>query len=515
MLGLLTPATFILLSVRFACGRRAQRAEEQRLESSFGSSLNESSESCLDCFLYKSAPHYEENWLHKSGVEQTKARLDENDLDVEDWRTAKDWRSAKDWRTTKDWRTAKDRRTDVERLEDFKVRWSMTTHSIMETLQGQACMDMCAVCAIQPVEQEEKGVPSLKTVHIERNKNELDLGLWFGLGPVDSALGIAVNTIIGLPITLASFFVGGSVTGTVVGGLAGSSATASLSGIGVLGSAAGNLLGALAGLASGAVSGAVYGSLVEIVAIAIGLYKGVDITASLTHCSRVGFERFASGDSLDIGTDRKEQPLRNVAFGPYGLKRLREMIPEEATSDADAEALSHCERIRGHNFDMRHADECLRHSQLCGPQGGLMVPATSPDTCKWISSFDNLYKDAISFVNLTSQSLFSEWTNYEKLVEKLTNKDIKKEMCTSILCELGGLDKAKLDAVADRLPKTEGAESQQKLLLLVVRNMKKFLEGCEVDYGLTECVKEGEDASPDQEQGEGESADQEQGEDEE
>merc|ERR1719440_2337009 len=83
----------------------------------------------------------------------------------------------------------------------------------------------------------------------------------------------------------------------------------------------------------------------------------------------------------------------------------------------DEDAIHHCERVRDHSFDMRHASECLKHSQLCGPKGGFLLPAVGgPQMCKALSDVNYLETKAIELGDDPENGMFAQWRKMQQQI---------------------------------------------------------------------------------------------------
>jgi len=270
-----------------------------------------------------------------------------------------------------------------------------------------------------------------------------------------------------------------------VAGVGVGSATAGAVGGGSLGSAAGNLLGAIAGITSGLVSGTALGATTELIGVLLGMIKGVGLVGAVQDCKRVGFERNVNGKEMD-----EDPPFASKAFNSnYGLKRLRRWSQMEnnsarqqnstlrETKPGDEPALGHCERVREHNFDIRHLAECMKHSQLCdGP--ALLWPATSAQQCKAFSDVSGLESMAVSLGDDPEEGLFALWRKLQEKIREETGYDGKRAQCVAELCKFGGLRQASFDLNPDR--STELSEEER----LELSNLLKFMGECKTEYGL-------------------------------
>lgn len=415
---------------------------------------------CFGCNKYPEAADYPDNWLTEVGAQKTMEMLNE-------------MKEAK----------ADEELTDEEKLTAFRLNWDMAAHAVFNMVQGQGCMDLCAICLPSQMDMASKH-PKLQTIHVSRAKNWQNATLWPLTGTVDVGVGAVVGAVSGIPAALASFFVGGGFTGIAAGsGLA--TVVANKTGS----SFAGNLLGAVAGITTGVLTGVTYFAAIEILGLALGVWKGVGLTAAMTNCKRVGFERFQDGEHKDMGSDRKEKPFTSVPFNStYGLKRLRQWMKDNEDwrqntaryeiGEGDEKSLEHCERVREHNFDMRHATECLKHTQLCGPQGSLIMPVTSPGSCQKVSSIEWLEEKAVQFGDDPEKGIFAQWRKMQKEIQEKTGFDGKQVQCVVTLCKYGGYKKASMKLHPDRLVRANISDEERLLL----QNTFTFLGNCKTEY---------------------------------
>jgi len=414
---------------------------------------------CIGCTKYPEAPDYEDDWMTEIGLSNTLQNLtrpsQDEDADL----------------------------TEEEKVRALKTRWNMAAHGIFDIIQGQACMDLCAICMPSKEELIRQGDPKGSSVHITRARNAQDASIWPMIGTVDSTLGAVMGTVGVIPIALVGFFVGGGVTGAKVEG-----ATGNIIANKTTSSFAGNVLGAIAGITTGTVSGAAFSAVIEVLGLAAGLWKGVGLTKLATDCKRVGFERFERGRQRDQG-DYNEQPFTSKSWSrQYGLKRLRQWMKDnedwrqndarEEIFPGDAEAIHHCERVREHSFDMRHATECLRHSQLCGPGGALVLPVSSQGMCQKVSNISYLEAKAVEFSDRPEEGLFAQWRKMQEQTRSKTGFDGKKEQCLRTLCEYGGFRMAALKLHPDRIMHQDMPDDDNQRLA----NLFTFLSSCKAQY---------------------------------
>jgi len=412
---------------------------------------------CWGCSTYPEAPDYADNWLTEVGLESSVAALTaaiEEGVEL----------------------------TDSEKNAALKLNWDMAVHAIINTMQGQACLDLCAVCMPSPVEMATAETAKLKTIHIQRSKNWQNASIWPVTGTVDTALGAFFGLVI--PDTHVAALIGGGFTGVEAGAATGEFVASKTNN-----SFAGNILGAIAGISSGVVSGVATFAAIETLGLALGIWKGVGLTAAATDCKRVGFERFHGGENLDEGT-MLEQPFTSKPWNPnYGLKRLRSWMKDNADWQqnteqteihaGDPEAIKHCERVRDHNFDMRHASECLTHSQLCGSGGSLILPVPGDATCQAISNVKYLEEKAVQFGDDPEEGFFAQWRKMQEQIKEETGYDGKMAQCVSTLCKYDGFRKAGLKLHPDRINSMAHISADEKLIL---ENTFKFLVSCKTDY---------------------------------
>mmetsp|Transcript_46697 Transcript_46697/g.117538 ORF Transcript_46697/g.117538 Transcript_46697/m.117538 type:complete len:471 (-) Transcript_46697:134-1546(-) len=415
-------------------------------------------QSCIGCGKYPEAPDYSDGLDDEDDFLASLEQLEEELHD-----TIKDLDPEKPEAPV----------TIAGKLGPIQKVWNYLMDAIFRALQGQTCMSLCALCVPKLEElaqQMSKDAVALKSVFIERNKNWQALSVFPVLGPVDSVLGGVFSILHGLPLAILSFFAGGTVVGAGTG-VAVSGATSDS-----IGSMAGNLLGLLAGISTGVVSAGVLFSGVEIVHLLKGFYKGLNIVAKLTDCKRVGFETNVNGQGLE------EQPWEtDFGSSDYGMKKLRRWTNESSAEDGDFEAMKHCERIREHSFDMRHATECVKHSQICGGPG-LLMPAMSEKHCRSISEAPLLERMAVQWGEGAERrkTAFSAWRLVQEVVKSKTKWDGKKEQCRSMLCEFGGLAAAEEKFSPDAVKQMDIPETEK----VQYKNIVVFLAACASEYNL-------------------------------
>jgi len=467
---------------------------------------------CWGCSTYPEAPDYADNWLTMTelGLWESVEALQAADEQGYRGAVRKVWADGMGLGSNfgggklSDGRRDSGRR-DSEQIAALKLNWDMAIHAIINTMQGQACLDLCAVCMPSPKEMATAD-SKFKTIHISRSKNWQNASIWPVTGIVDTALGAPLGAMLGLPLAVTKFF------RFVPKGYQGNKTASSF---------AGNILGAIAGISSaGVLSGGKYLGAIQELNMAAGIWKGVGLTAATTDCKRVGFERFHGGGNLDLGSLR-EQPFTSKPRNPdYGLKRLRWWMEDNkdwkqdtAKTEihaGDPDAIKHCERVRDHSFDVRHASECLTHSQLCGSGGSLILPVDSAETCKAMSDVEYLEKKAVQLGDTAQGGLFAQWRTMQEQIKKATGYDGKMAQCVSTLCEYGGFRKASLKLHPDRVKNME-ISADEKLIFentlklhpdrvnnmeisadeqllfentykLILENTFKFLVNCKTDY---------------------------------
>eukprot|EP00931_Biecheleriopsis_adriatica_P074984 TRINITY_DN48949_c0_g1_i1.p1 TRINITY_DN48949_c0_g1~~TRINITY_DN48949_c0_g1_i1.p1 ORF type:complete len:387 (-),score=78.08 TRINITY_DN48949_c0_g1_i1:48-1208(-) len=369
----------------------------------------------------------------------------------------------------------------------------LAAHIVFHVMQGQGCKSACAVCLPNEAEAEKLArgeTPTLRSVRVERKKGVLDKVLWAPVMPIDTLVGGLVG---GIAAILPAFGIG-IAAGTGVGGLAGSSVGSAVGNT----SLAGAILGLSSGLATGVVSGVGVAAALELTGILVGALKGVDLTAALTDCERVGFRRSLNGKWMDEGKDR-DQPFTTIPpLGKYGLERLREwMAKNEDQSNLmseeifphDEQSVHHCERLRTHNFDMRHLQQCVRHSQLCGPSGAVIVPLGYRNTCRSLSSADVLEQWALRAGDDPETGFFAQW---KQMRSETSGTDDTRSKCIQLLCEHRGFRKASLKFHPDRINNMKISDEEKETLTATM----SFLSQCKLDFqdkgldGLLQNTKE-------------------------
>eukprot|EP00435_Cladocopium_sp_Y103_P002218 s1565_g1.t1 len=169
-----------------------------------------------------------------------------------------------------------------------------------------------------------------------------------------------------------------------------------------------------------------------------------------TNCSRVGFEVFEGGKRLK---DRND--LKTTAFNMmYGLKYLR-----WTTLEADEGYLEHCEWLRRRPFDIRHAVECVKHSQLCYRGEATAVPYASQNP-KDVSRATSKHGPALTFGESSKPAV-------EIFADALEEKEGKngkatKKTCIKLLCKYKGFKKASLKLHPDRFLRMELTEEEKE-----------------------------------------------------
>merc|ERR1740129_1369797 len=155
----------------------------------------------------------------------------------------------------------------------------------------------------------------------------------------------------------------------------------------------------------------------------------------------------------------------------YGLKRMRQWmkdnsdwkhnIGQEEILPGDEGAIEHCERVREHSFDIRHAGKCVEHSQLCGPNGALLLPM-GKGMCSKISNITFLEEAAILFADYPETGLFAQWREMQEKIREGTGFDSKKALCVKELCKYGGFQKAGLE-MQEKIREGTGFDSKKAL----------------------------------------------------
>eukprot|EP00440_Ansanella_granifera_P011023 gb/GFBE01011956.1/.p1 GENE.gb/GFBE01011956.1/~~gb/GFBE01011956.1/.p1 ORF type:complete len:470 (+),score=114.47 gb/GFBE01011956.1/:1-1410(+) len=415
---------------------------------------------CIGCTHYPEAPDYEDDWRTTEGLEAGLKKL----ARVEEKAKAKGEAG---------------QRQQLQ-LEALVLGWQLRVHQIFSAMQGHSCMDVCAVCVPSMQDMADSEGLKLNTVHITRAKNAQDASLVYPfVGAVDATLGTVAGAAAGIPASLLGFFGVGTLAGVGLGNLT----TNSLGG-GVFG----NILGAVAGTATGAVSGAASLAAIELFATGAGAYKGVGLTGMTADCKRVGFERNSGGSTKDKAP-YSDQPFTSKTLDPhYGLKRLRQWMKDnedwqqnsarQEIHPTDEPAIEHCERVREHGFDMRHATECVKHSQLCGPQGGFVLPVPSGSMCKAISNSSWLEEMAVMLDPQDSSGLFQQWRKMQEEIRESTGFDGKRAQCVRTLCEYGGFRRASRKLHPDKLAYAAISEEEKRRL----SNLFVFLSSCKAEY---------------------------------
>lgn len=258
------------------------------------------------------------------------------------------------------------------------------------------------------------------------------------------------------------------------------------------GSFAGTVLGLLSGAASGIGVGALSFATAEIAGFlygashGVGMIPGVDesLTAQHTECSRVGFKKYVDGEKV-----RPPKNTYGTDFGKpmYGLKKLRAWMARNAgwkdsqvldeIRPGDEDAVQHCERVREHTFDLRHATACVSHSELCGGPAFVM-PATLAKLaggCPTLSSLDQLEKMAVAFGDDPKTGMFAQWRKMQEKIREENGFDGERAQCIRTLCEYGGWKKASLKLHPDKL--VNKPEDERTML----SNIFKFLSKCKTD----------------------------------
>eukprot|EP00929_Paragymnodinium_shiwhaense_P013107 TRINITY_DN120973_c0_g1_i1.p1 TRINITY_DN120973_c0_g1~~TRINITY_DN120973_c0_g1_i1.p1 ORF type:complete len:524 (+),score=92.88 TRINITY_DN120973_c0_g1_i1:32-1573(+) len=439
---------------------------------------------CIGCGKYPEAPDYEDNWLTEGGLQASAERMKRLQEELESASESMSGEEAE----------AK------AKMQELIMVWQMAMHTIFEMLQGQMCRDMCAIClpsqddlAKSAKKQED---PALRTVHMTRGKNWQNASLSTVVAPIDTVAGGVAGLLVGLPLAVASFFAGGGIGGAVVG-----TATSAFVTNKTHSSLAGGALGMVAGLTTGVVAGSSLAALTELLGLAMGMWKGIGLTAALTDCKRVGFERFVNGMDADPGKYAEKPFTSKTMSNKYGLKRLRAWMKDNADwknnmalqeiAPRDEERVRHCERVREHSFDMRHATECFSHSQFC-PNGAVVVPVSSASTCKAFSNVEWLEKLAVQFGDDPDKGMFAQWRKMQADIRQQSGFDGKKLQCVKTLCEYGGFRRAGLKLHPDRVKFKKDITEEEKDRLT---NLFSFLSGCKQDYELQLDDKEEREAA--------------------
>mmetsp|Transcript_72002 Transcript_72002/g.114150 ORF Transcript_72002/g.114150 Transcript_72002/m.114150 type:complete len:452 (-) Transcript_72002:51-1406(-) len=361
--------------------------------------------------------------------------------------------------------------------ESVKESLEFNVHMIFKALQGQPCMDLCAVC-MPTMEDMQSGGLQLHTIELQRSKSARDQIKSLFTGVVNTTLGAVVGAVAGVLPALGLGIAGGVVQGKSIGGWATNSTGTTNTGPGMI-------LGLLAGISSGVVLGLLDIVLIEALAVLVGGWKGVGITPALTKCGRLGFVSNKDGEV------EKEQPFNNVlGDSNYGLKKLRQWM--EANKDwrsaqlleeilpYDSNAIDHCEKLRHHDFDMRHATQCIRHSKLCGDQGGFVLPIPSSNMCRQISDFKYLEDAAVKLGDDPKEGFFAGWRKMQEEIKKQTGQDGEHDQCIRLLCEFNGYKKASLKFHHDKVDAMDIAEKEKQKL----KNTMTFLNRCKDEHKL-------------------------------
>jgi len=376
--------------------------------------------------------------------------------------------------------------SDEEKAEALMLTWTLAMHGLFNAMQGQGCSSLCAVCLPRPENVDPDGDLELKSISIRRAKNLKD-GLIAGVTiPVDTILGGAVGSLAALPVAVAGLFAGGIAAGAAAGEAVAASSS------NVTGSFAGNILGLVAGVTTGSITGVMLAVAAEVLGVGAGFWKGVGITAANTKCKRVGFSQ-SSGGKKDT-----EKRFNSIDWNEnYGLKRLRKWMDENAPANAtsgeevataeqaqranqfaqDSNAIGHCERLRDHTFDMRHAGECIRHSQLCGSGGGVIVPSNSNTQCRKYSDLSYLEELAVMFGDDNKTGMFAQWRAFQEMAKDGWGYDGKKRQCIKTLCKYGGYKKAARKLHPDKVRNMDIDEDEKEVLI----NVMTFLNQCKAE----------------------------------
>lgn len=330
-----------------------------------------------------------------------------------------------------------------------------------------SCQDTCAIC-LPPDESFDNGDDvALKSVFVGRGKSWRDSVKTGFVAPVDATIGAAAGGITGVLGGTVGGVAGGVLGGVVVGGMV-SNATG--------GQVPGAILGTLAGLSTGAVSGAGILAMMSVAGLVGGGVSGVGLTGAVTKCKRVEFVAAFNG------THDAEDSFENTPWNSkYGMKKLRDAMgydakwfsegnPDDGTlavfdsgsESADYAAISHCEYIRDRNFDVRHLNECIKHSRLCGKNGALLIP-TNEGTCQKLS--DTSWMEAMSQNAGEEENLFSAWTAKNEAKRE-------KQKCISTLCKYGGYKRGALKTHPDRLGDVAEEEKEARI------NDFRFMTSC-------------------------------------
>lgn len=182
------------------------------------------------------------------------------------------------------------------------------------------------------------------------------------------------------------------------------------------------------------------------------------VLSNSTNCGRVGFEVFQGGKLVSYH--------KNVAITTlYGLKSLREITEEEADeydNEEDYENLEHCEWLRRRPFDMRHAVECVKHSQLCEMGEATAVPYGSQNAKDVSIAISKHGPTSLTFGEDSTPAvkIFADALE-EKEREKLNGKATW-ETCIKLLCEYKGFKKAGLKLHPDRFLRMELTEKEKE-----------------------------------------------------
>jgi len=141
-----------------------------------------------------------------------------------------------------------------------------------------------------------------------------------------------------------------------------------------------------------------------------------------------------------------------------GLEKLRSWNAENPGLAGDAHAMRHCERLRDHVFDMRHAMDCVKHSKICGGPG-VVLPAYSADTCRKMSSKEDLKVKTDENTHILEQHLqngtHTEVNSHEATLEHPVDDAEKPALLEQCNGETEVIDSDDSDSVCETKKQTE------------------------------------------------------------
>lgn len=182
-----------------------------------------------------------------------------------------------------------------------------------------------------------------------------------------------------------------------------------------------------------------------------------------------------------MNSDGKQRFKTKKGENAYGLKKLRQWNKDNANpgntalsevQDGDEPATSHCERLRHYSFDVRHATQCVSHSQLCdGP--ALVVPRVFNGQCTKMSDAHWLEEQATLLGDDPNTGIFSQWRKLRDQIKKETNFDGERSQCIAMLCKYGGFKAAR--KLHPDMVNRQNFTEEEKLERI---NMFKFLNNC-------------------------------------